>query len=73
MSKYVKERDLKELFKIVVDNLKETIQSGEASPKDKEIAMKLITEANIGYELEKPSHVSELDSPLPFSEMNPIN
>lgn len=67
---YVKERDLKELFKIVIDNLKETIKDGTASPKDKEIAMKILDQYQIGYELEASPHTPELDDPLPFDEMS---
>lgn len=70
-SQHVNEDDLKGLFKATVDNLVQCMRDGTASPKDKEIALKLISDNQIGVELGKPDHMDLLDHPLPFDEMFP--
>lgn len=73
MSKAVSESDLKELFWETVDNLKECLKDRSASPKDKELALKLVSDYQIGIEIPKGEHVSALDEPLPFEEMDVHN
>jgi len=73
VSKAVSEKDLKDLFWSVVNNLKNCMTDGSASPKDKEIALKLISDYQIGIEIPKGEHVGALDEPLPFDEIQGHN
>lgn len=72
-NKSVNENDLKELFWAVVDNLKECLKDRSAGPKDKEIALKLVSDYQIGIEIPKGEHVAVLDEPLPFDEIGVHN
>jgi len=67
--KKVTEDDLRSLFKELINDLTSKIRSGDATGKDKEIAMKLIESFNVGVTLEDAQPLAELSNDLPFNEM----
>ena len=67
--KEVTEKDLQGVFKALVDDLSDKLKSGEATGKDKELALKLVENFKVGVTLADAAPLEELNLDLPFSEM----
>jgi hypothetical protein len=69
----VTERDLKRLFKATVDNLTNCMKDGTATPKDKEVALKLIDQYQITIDLDTTKQTQDtLDLPFDLEEAQGI-
>lgn len=68
----VTEKDLRKMFKALIGDLTDKIESGEATGKDKELALKLVDAFNIGITLDDTKRFeSLLGEALPFNEITP--
>lgn len=67
----VSEKELVDLFSTLVKDLNGKIRSGDATGKDKELALKLISDFRIGLTEKEAQPLDALKEALPFEEMHP--
>lgn len=65
----VSEDQLVDLFGTLVRDLNEKIRSGDATGKDKELALKMINDFQIGLSRKQAKPLDALREALPFDEM----
>ena len=67
----VTENDVAVLFGTLVADLRNKLEEGTATGKDKEIVMDIVKKFNIGLTLEEAEPLDALNEPLPFEQMYP--